>query len=49
MRIPPSLWATIVAEERAAGEDRSSPTTMGRSARYDRVFESVDADFVAGL
>jgi hypothetical protein len=40
---------TIVADDGAEREDRSSTTTMGRSTPYDRVFETVDADFVAGL
>jgi hypothetical protein len=40
---------TIVADDGAQREDRSSTTTKGRSTPYDRVFETVDADFVAGL
>jgi len=40
---------TIVADDGAERDDRSSTTTMGRSTPYDRVFESVDADFLAGL
>jgi hypothetical protein len=43
------MWATIVVDDRARREDRSATTTMGRCHRYDRVFEIVDAEFVAGL
>jgi hypothetical protein len=43
------MWATIVPDDRDPCEDRSSTETIRRSTRYDRVFETVDGEFVAGL
>jgi hypothetical protein len=43
------MWGPIVVDDRDPREDRSKATTMGRYTRYDRVFETVDAEFLAGL
>jgi hypothetical protein len=34
------MWVPIVAEDRDRREDRSRATTMGRSVRYDQVFDN---------